>query len=63
MHGEQERLCGTSGSGGTCGTFALWLEEIVLPPLLPFESRDWEYPAQVIQSPWMVPASVTGHLS
>lgn len=42
-------LSGTFGSGGTCGTFALWLEEIVLPPH-PFESRDWEDPAQVIVS-------------
>lgn len=62
MHWEQERLSGTSESGGTCGTFALWFEETVLPPH-PFESGDWEAPAQVIQSPWMVPAPVIDHLS
>lgn len=59
---ENRRDFDTSGSGGTCGTFVLWLEQIVLPPH-PFESGDWEYPAQVIQSPWMVAASATDHLS
>lgn len=63
MHRELEGLFGTFGSGGTCGTFALWFEEIVLPPH-PFENGDWEARAQVIQSPWwMVPASVKDHLS
>lgn len=42
--------------------FALQLEGVVLL-LFPLRMGSWEDPVQVLQPPWMVPVSVTDHLS